>query len=280
MKLTSDYARIATAIRYLDDHWREQPTLADVAAAVELGELALQRLFTKWAGISPKRFLQYRTAQAATRLLRSGPNVLEATWESGLSGPGRLYDLIVNAEAVTPGQYRRGGEGVEIVFGFHDSPFGECLVAESPRGIVHIAFTDPVTRLEALERLRMEWPAATLGENAAATRATATRIFTATRSRAPIALHVRGTNFQLKVWRALLEIPEGSVVSYGRLAAAVGSPNGSRAIGGAVGSNPISYLIPCHRVLRADGALGGYAWGEDRKRAMVFREAVGSAQER
>jgi AraC family transcriptional regulator, regulatory protein of adaptative response / methylated-DNA-[protein]-cysteine methyltransferase len=270
----TDYTRIAAAIRHLDEHWREQPTLADLSAALGMEELALQRLFTRWAGISPKRFLQHRTAEAAKRFLREGPNVLDASWESGLSGPGRLHDLIVNAEAVTPGEYRRGGEGVGISYGFHESPFGECLVAQSSRGIVHLAFIDPVPRREALARLRSEWPAATIREDPRATSATASRVFTATRTGAPIALHVRGTNFQLKVWRALLAIPEGSFTNYGQLARAVGSPRGARAVGGAVGSNPISYLIPCHRVLRADGGLGGYAWGVDRKRVMVGYEVA------
>lgn len=276
MNTTSDYELVGDAIRWIDANWREQPALSDAASALGLGEPQLQRLFTRWAGISPKRFLQYRTAEAAKRFLRVGPTVLDATWESGLSGPGRLYDLMVNVEAVTPGEYRRGGEGVTLRYAFHDSPFGECLIAESTRGIAHLAFTEPVSRKEALKRVRADWPAATLVEDSAATRSTARRVFETTRAARPIALHVRGTNFQLRVWRALLEIPEGAVTSYGQLAAVVGSPRGARAVGSAVGSNPISYLIPCHRVLRADGALGGYAWGVERKRAMLLFEDMRS----
>jgi AraC family transcriptional regulator of adaptative response/methylated-DNA-[protein]-cysteine methyltransferase len=272
MNQSTDYEFVARTIGWLDAHWREQPTLAAVAEAVGVPEPQLQRVFTRWAGISPKRFLQYRTAEAAKRFLRTGPSVLDASWESGLSGGGRLHDLMVNVEAVTPGEYRRGGEGVELRYAFHESPFGECLIAESARGIAHLAFTAPVSRGEALARLRSDWPAATLREDAAGTRATAARVFETTRAGTPIALHVRGTNFQLRVWRALLEIPSGAVTSYGQLAEAVGAPRGARAVGGAVGSNPISYLIPCHRVLRADGEIGGYAWGVDRKRVMLFRE--------
>lgn len=269
---TSDYERIGMAIQYLDEHWNEQPTLSDLAAAMGDNEFRLQRLFTRWAGISPKRFLQYRTAQAAKHFIRNGPNILNASWDSGLSGSGRLYDLIVNVEGVTPGEYRRGGAGVEIRYGFHDSLFGECLIAESARGIVHLAFISPVSRSDAIARIQSEWPEARLIEDQRGTRLSAERVFSATSSKSPVSLHVRGTNFQLKVWRALLEIPEGKLTTYGELARSVGSPKGARAVGGAVGSNPISFLIPCHRVLRASGALGGYAWGEERKRVMIFRE--------
>ena len=294
--LTADYSRIEKAIRYLD---RERPfarssaagpapnsapnsapssapSLAQVAKHVGLSESHFQRMFTRWAGISPKRFVQHRTAEVVKRLLREQRPVLEATYEAGLSGPGRLYDLVVNAEAVTPGELQRGGLGVTVSYGFHPTPFGECLIAVTPRGICHLAFVAPVTRKESLARLEHDWPLAHLVADQDATRGTATEAFPPPGSgKVPaLALHVKGTNFQLKVWRALLEIPVGTVTTYGALASAIGEPKASRAVGTAVGSNPVSYLIPCHRVIRASGELGGYAWGVERKKVMIFKERI------
>ena len=294
--LTADYSRIEKAIRYLD---RERPfarssaagpapnsapnsapssapSLAQVAKHVGLSESHFQRMFTRWAGISPKRFVQHRTAEVVKRLLREQRPVLEATYEAGLSGPGRLYDLVVNAEAVTPGELQRGGLGVTVSYGFHPTPFGECLIAVTPRGICHLAFVAPVTRKESLARLEHDWPLAHLVADQDATRGTAAEAFPPPGSgEVPaLALHVKGTNFQLKVWRALLEIPVGTVTTYGALASAIGDPKASRAVGTAVGSNPVSYLIPCHRVIRASGELGGYAWGVERKKVMIFKERI------
>ena len=294
--LTADYSRIEKAIRYLD---RERPfarssaagpapnsapnsapssapSLAQVAKHVGLSESHFQRMFTRWAGISPKRFVQHRTAEVVKRLLREQRPVLEATYEAGLSGPGRLYDLVVNAEAVTPGELQRGGLGVTVSYGFHPTPFGECLIAVTPRGICHLAFVAPVTRKESLARLEHDWPLAHLVADQDATRGTAAEAFPPPGSgKVPaLALHVKGTNFQLKVWRALLEIPVGTVTTYGALASAIGDPKASRAVGTAVGSNPVSYLIPCHRVIRASGELGGYAWGVERKKVMIFKERI------
>ena len=274
-QLTTDYARIERAIRFLDRKHATAPSLAAVAEHVGLSEAHFQRLFTRWAGISPKRFLQHRTAEVVKRLLRERRPLLDVSYEAGLSGPGRLHDLLVNAEAVTPGEYQRAGAGLEIRYGFHPTPFGECLIATTSRGICHLAFTHPVTRPEALARLAHDWPAATLRADQAGTRALAAQAFPPPGS-APVsglALHVKGTNFQLKVWRALLEIPSGSVTTYGDLARSIGDAKASRAVGTAVGSNPVSYLIPCHRVIRATGELGGYAWGPDRKRTMLSLEA-------
>lgn len=207
------------------------------------------------------------------QLLRERRPVLEASYEAGLSGSGRLHDLIVNAEAVTPGELQRGGLGLTLRYGFHPTPFGECLIALTPRGICHLAFVGPVTRREALARLEHDWPLAPLHPDQNATRAAAAKAFPPPRGKVPaLSLHVKGTNFQLKVWRALLEIPAGEVTTYGALATKVGNPKASRAVGTAVGSNPVSYLIPCHRVIRASGELGGYAWGPDRKRVMLARE--------
>ncbi len=274
--LITDYARIERAIRFLDSRLGEQPTLGEVAAHIGLSEAHFQKLFTRWAGISPKRFLQHRTAEVVKRLLRENHSVLDASYEAGLSGPSRLHDLIVNAEAVTPGQYQRAGEGLEVRYGFHPSPFGVCLVAVTPLGICHLAFVHPVTRRGAVERLRHDWPRATLVADQDATRRAAMGAFPrpGSHSGAPLALHVKGTNFQLKVWDALLKVPDGAVTTYGDIAAAVGDGKASRAVGGAVGSNPISWLIPCHRVIRSTGELGGYAWGPERKRVMLALESA------
>ncbi len=273
-QLTTDYARIEKAIRFLDRERAAAPSLAAVAEHVGLSEAHFQRLFTRWAGISPKRFLQHRTAEVVKRLLRERRALLDVTYEAGLSGLGRLHDLVVNAEAVTPGEYQRAGEGLTLRYGFHPTPFGECLIAVTPRGVCHLAFTAPISRSAALERLRSEWGAATLVADQAGTRDAAARAFPPPGSAAMpgLALHVKGTNFQLKVWRALLEVPPGTVTTYGALAAAIGEPKASRAVGTAVGSNPVSYLIPCHRVIRSTGELGGYAWGPDRKRVMLALE--------
>ncbi len=274
--LTDDYSRIERAIRFLDRERSAAPSLGQVAEHVGLSESHFQRMFTRWAGISPKRFVQHRTAEVVKRLLRERRPVLEATYEAGLSGPGRLYDLVVNAEAVTPGELQRGGMGVTVRYGFHPTPFGECLLAVTPRGICHLAFVAPVSREDALARLEHDWPLAQLVADQSATRGVAAAAFPPPASaKVPsLALHVKGTNFQLKVWRALLEIPAGTVTTYGALAEVVGNPAASRAVGTAVGSNPVSYLIPCHRVIRASGELGGYAWGVERKKVMILKEQM------
>ncbi len=274
--MVDDYTRVERAIRYLDAQGDAQPSLADVARHVGLSESHCQKLFTRWAGISPKRFLQHRTAQVVKRLLREDRTVLDSSYEAGLSGSSRLHDLLVNAEAMTPGEYQRGGEGVEVRYGFHPTPFGECLVAVTARGICHLAFVHPVSRREALDRVKHDWPRATLVADQAGTRRAAAQAFPrpGSRATAPIALHVKGTNFQLKVWNALLQIPDGGVTTYGDIAAAIGDAKASRAVGGAVGSNPISWLIPCHRVIRSTGELGGYAWGPERKRVMLALETT------
>jgi AraC family transcriptional regulator of adaptative response/methylated-DNA-[protein]-cysteine methyltransferase len=274
-EMHSDYARIEKAIRYLDARRTEQPELSDVAKHVGLSPAHFQRMFTRWAGISPKRFLQHRTAQVVKQLLRERRSVLDASYEAGLSGPSRLHDLIVNAEAVSPGEYRKGGEGLVVKFGFHPSPFGECLIAVTPRGICHLAFTGPVSRHAALERLRHDWPRAELRADQPATRDAVARAFPAGGAkRPPLALHIKGTNFQLKVWEALLQIPDGGVTTYGDIAGALHQPGASRAVGTAVGSNPVSWLIPCHRVIRSTGELGGYAWGIERKKVMLLKEQM------
>lgn len=270
----ADYSRVERAIRFLDANRTSQPSLAAVARHAGLSESHFQRLFTRWAGISPKRYVQHQTAQVLTDLLRRDRTVLEAAYEAGLSGPSRAHDLIVNAEAVTPGEIARAGQGLTVAYGFHPSPFGECLVATTRLGICHLAFIGPVSRSEALERLRHDWPRATLVPDQRGTAAAAAHAFPAPGERAApgLSIHVKGTNFQLKVWRALLAVPDGAVTTYGTLASVIDEPDASRAVGNAVGRNPISWLIPCHRVLRSTGALGGYAWGPDRKRVMLAWE--------
>lgn len=277
-QLITDYARIERAIRYLDRDrdGAAAPSLSVVAEHVGLSETHFQRLFTRWAGISPKRFLQHRTAEVVKRLLRERRPLLDVTYEAGLSGPGRLHDLLVNAEAVTPGEYQRAGEGLVIRYGFHLTPFGDCLIAVTPRGICHLAFTQPISRSDARARLQHDWRGAELIADQGGTRAAAAKAFPPPGS-VPVpglALHVKGTNFQLKVWRALLDIPTGRVTTYGDLAKAIGDPKASRAVGTAIGSNPVSYLIPCHRVIKSTGEMGGYAWGPDRKRTMLALETT------
>lgn len=271
-----DYARIAHAIGYLDAHWREQPSLADIAASVGLSESHFQRLFTRWAGISPKRFLQHATAQFARELLRRQHAILPAAYDAGLSNVSRLHDLIVHAEAMTPGQVRRGGDGVEIAWGFHDSPLGRAFVAVTSLGICSLQFADTAEEeASALARLEAEWPAATIVEAQARTQQMAQdALGTIGTRQGPVALHVRGTNFQLKVWRALLGIAPGQVSTYEDVAEAIGQPRAVRAVGTAVGKNPVSLLIPCHRVIRKSGVIGDYAWGSVRKEVILRAESA------
>ncbi len=275
-ELNADYARIEKAIRYLDTNRAEQPELNDVAKYVGLSPAHFQRMFTRWAGISPKRFLQHRTAQVVKRLLRDNRSVLDASYEAGLSGSSRLHDLIVNAEAVSPGEYQKAGEGVVVKFGFHPSPFGECLIAVTSRGICHLAFVNPVSRADALDRLKHDWKRAELVPDQNATRAAIASAFPigGAKNLPALSLHIKGTNFQLKVWEALLKIPDGGVTTYGDIAESLHLPGASRAVGTAVGSNPVSWLIPCHRVIRSTGELGGYAWGIERKKVMLMREQM------
>lgn len=269
-----DYQRIEKAIHYLDSNFRSQPSLGDVARSVNLSEHHFQRLFRHWAGISPKRFLQFLTVEYAKALLEESRSVLETTYEAGLSSPGRLHDLFVNAEAVTPGEFKARGAGLTIHYGFHASPFGTCLLAVTERGVCSLAF--PTDRRKALEDLKAKWAGASFAEDPARTAPLLNRAFPRSRRNGThtLTLFVRGTNFQLKVWQALLKIPAGSVVSYEDVAAHLGKPRAARAVGSAVGSNPIAFLIPCHRVIRKMGVVGDYAWGAARKRAILAWEAA------
>ncbi len=269
-----DYIRVERAIRYLDANRGRQPELAEIAASVHLSEYHFQRLFQRWAGISPKRFLQFLTKEDAKRRLRESATVLEAALAAGLSGPGRLHELLVECEAVTPGELRRGGESLEIRYGFHPSPFGECLIAATSRGICALRFVGVTGRATELDGLAREWPRARLIQDRGATAVLAARAFTnLAGGKAPLRLHLKGTNFQIKVWEALLAIPEGAVTTYSALARAIGQSGAARAVGSAVGRNPVALLIPCHRVLRSVGDISGYRWGAARKQAMLAREA-------
>jgi len=271
----SDYERIAAVIRYLDAHYAEQPDLARIAAGAGLSPSHFHRLFSAWAGVTPKDFLQCLTLAHARAALRRGESVLAAAMQAGLSGPGRLHDLCVTLEAASPGELKHGGAGQEIAWGTADTPFGACLVASTRRGVCHLAFPDGDAE-GALARLRADWPAASLRRDDAAAAALAERVFApapGAAARTPLRALVRGTAFQVRVWRALLQVPAGGVVSYGRLASALGQPGAARAVGSAVAQNRLAYLVPCHRVIRETGVTGGYRWGETRKRAMLARES-------
>jgi AraC family transcriptional regulator of adaptative response/methylated-DNA-[protein]-cysteine methyltransferase len=274
-QLSEDYARVEQAIRYLEQNTLRQPELADVAAHVGLSEYHFQRLFTRWAGISPKRFLQFLTKENAKALLKR-TSILSATYETGLSSPGRLHDLFVQTEAVTPGEYKSHGAGVAIDYGFHPTPFGKCLLAITGRGICFLGFVNN-DRQSTLEKLRQDWPNATLTESPNRTASLVEGIFGPQPS-TPLALHLRGTNFQLKVWEALLRLPPGQVTTYQGLAQQIGDSRMARAVGNAVGRNPVAYLIPCHRVLRQVGDFGGYRYGSARKKAILLYESGQSKQ--
>jgi AraC family transcriptional regulator of adaptative response/methylated-DNA-[protein]-cysteine methyltransferase len=272
----TDYERVGRAISYLEEHRAEQPSLDDVAAVMGLSPHHGHRLFSRWVGTTPKRFLQYLTAEHAKRALRESRSVLDAAFDAGLSSPGRLHDLMVTIEAVSPGEYRADGEGLEIRWGDHPTPFGQALVAVTERGICALEFLAERKPPEAAAELAAAWPAATVRRDPESTAPVVDRAFPQrdVQPAAPFHLLVRGTNFQLRVWQALLRIPPGAVISYGDLARRLGKPGAARAVGGAVGSNPVSYLIPCHRVVREATGLGEYRWGAARKHALLAWEAA------
>ena len=275
-----DYTRIEQAMYYLAAHTNRQPPLADVAAHAGLTEFHFQRVFSRWAGVSPKRFLQRLTLEEAKRALRESASVLDASLAAGLSGPGRLHDLFVTWTALTPGEYRARGAGLVLRYGFHETPFGECAILLSERGVVGLGFVSGDAREEALRELSSGWEEAALIEDPDATGDVAARVFSRGEadpgSAQPLQILVRGTTFQLRVWEALLRVPPGRVTTYQRIAAAAGCGEGlaARAAGNAIGRNPLAYIIPCHRVIRATGALGGYRWGEARKLAILGYEAA------
>lgn len=266
------YAIVARAIEFIRVNSRRQPSLAEIAAAVNLSEYHLQRVFAAWAGISPKRFLQYLTKEYAKQALRDCSDVLSVSAAVGLSGGGRLHDLMVSCEAMTPGEIKAGGRGVEVGFGHAATPFGDALIGWTPRGICHLAFCngDPAADIA---QLAAQWPAANLIADDAEAACLAASIFLTGRRPGRLHLLLRGTNFQIKVWEALIGIEPSQIVSYGRLAAMAGAPGAQRAVGNALAANHIAYLIPCHRVIRESGEVGSFRWGAHRKAAMLAREA-------
>ena len=266
-----DYERIEKAIAYLIDNFHAQPGLKEIAAKIHVSEYHFQRLFSRWVGISPKRFLQFLTKEHAKKLLEKSVNLLDVTYEAGLTSPGRLHDLFVCCEAVTPGEYKAKGQGLEIAYGYHATPFGECMLATTERGICGLTFFQNKKRSSALATLKSRWQNATLIENPAATRSFVDRIFNplARQRSTPLHLLLSGTNFQIKVWEALIRIPMGAVVSYEDVAVSIGMPKASRAVGNAVGSNPIPFVIPCHRVIGTNGKLVGYGGGLNVKRKLL-----------
>lgn len=274
-----DYAIVERAIEFIDAHRKAQPSLNSIAAAVNLSEFHLQRLFSRWAGISPKRFLQFLTKEHAKALLKQSGNLLDVTYDAGLSGPGRLHDLFIHCEAVTPGDLKRRGRGLTIRYGFAASPFGPCMVAATDRGICALEFVRDQNGARRVQSLRNQWPEADLVEDAAHIDTLARRIFPATieSGAAPLHLHVKGTNFQIKVWEALLAIPFGTAVTYQDVAHAIGSTGATRAVGTAIGKNPVAFLIPCHRVIRKMGDFGNYAGGRARKMAIIGWESARSS---
>jgi AraC family transcriptional regulator of adaptative response/methylated-DNA-[protein]-cysteine methyltransferase len=275
-----DYDRVAKALRYLERHREDQPSLDRVAEHVGLSPHHFQRVFSRSVGISPKRFLQHLTLETARRCLDDSRSVLDATFAAGLSSPGRLHDLFVAIEAVTPGEYRRLGTGLTVRYGASASPFGRCLIGSTDRGVCWLSFQDDVRDDDALSQLAATYPSASFVRDDAESGRWRDRIFT--RDASPperLPLWVKGTNFQLKVWQALIRIPEGRVCAYGDLAGWIGQPSASRAVGSAVGANPISYLIPCHRVIRSIGDPGQYRWGPERKRALLAVEMANAAED-
>lgn len=285
-----DYETVRTVLEHITDNWRDQPELMDLSSLTGIEATRLQKTFTRWAGLSPKGFLQAVTLDHAKRLLHEGAPILDASYELGLSGPGRLHDLFVTHEAMSPGIYKAGGEGLLVHYGFHPSPFGEALIMVTDRGLAGLAFADgenivgrgrhdgesaSFTRKTAMDDMTKRWPKAKYVENVQMTSPYASRIFDPSRWRKeePLRIVLIGTDFQIRVWEGLLSIPVGQASTYSDLACELGKPSASRAVGAAVGRNPISFVVPCHRVLGKSGNLTGYHWGLTRKRAMLGWEA-------
>ena len=271
----SDYDRIAEAISFITSRVNDQPTLEEIAGHLHLSPFHFQRLFCRWAGVTPKRYLQVLTLERAKQLLHESKSVLEVSDSLGLSSGSRLYDHFVHLEAVTPGEYKLGGAGLTIEYAVHDTPFGKAFIATTPRGICSFAFLEKTKIDEHLVDLRNKWPHAILHENQRSTLRVIKAMFAGdgTLSR-PISLYVSGTNFQINVWKALLRIPPAAVVSYSQIASAIGHASSARAVGTAVGNNPVAFLIPCHRVIQQSGGLGGYHWGTTRKQAIHAWESA------
>jgi len=273
----TDYERIKKAIEFIRSNFQQQPDLDAVAKEVYLSPFHFQRLFKDWAGVSPKKFLQYISLQHAKKLLHEH-TVSDAAYETGLSGSGRLHDLFINIEGMTPGEYKNGGEQLQINYSFAETPFGNIIVASTPKGICHLAFADD--EKEALIQLQLQFPNAQFRQVVDTIQQNALFIFTQDwKDLSKIKLHLKGTPFQIKVWEALLKIPMGDVSTYSGIATSINNPNASRAVGTAIGDNPVAFLIPCHRVIRSTGDFGQYHWGSIRKTAMIGWEAAKSNPE-
>jgi AraC family transcriptional regulator, regulatory protein of adaptative response / methylated-DNA-[protein]-cysteine methyltransferase len=271
----TDYDIVRRAIAHIRGHWRAQPEVEEIAEAAGVSATDLHHLFRRWAGLTPKAFLQALTLDHARRLLREQASVLDASYEVGLSGPGRLHDLFVTHEAMSPGEWKSGGEGLTITYGFHPSPFGMALVMGSERGLCGLAFADPGDEKSAFADMSSRWPRARYVEDRNLTAPLAQRIFDQRlwRPDRPLRVVLIGTDFEVRVWEALLRVPFGRVTSYSDIAAKVSAPKAARAVGAAVGKNPVCFVVPCHRVIGKSGALTGYHWGLTRKRAILGWEA-------
>ena len=271
----ADYDVVRRAIAFISEHWRDQPETEAIAAAAGVTATELHHLFRRWAGLTPKAFLQAITLDHARRLLRDSASVLDASFEVGLSGPGRLHDLFVTHEAMSPGEWKSGGDGLTISYGFHPSPFGTALVMATERGLAGLAFADRGEEEAALADMRSRWPKASYVDDTARTAVLARRIFDPKLWRAdrPLRVVLIGTDFEVRVWEALLRIPMGRATTYSDIAVKLGATKAARAVGAAVGKNPVSFVVPCHRVLGKSGDITGYHWGLTRKRAMLGWEA-------
>ncbi|HZP70125.1 MAG TPA: methylated-DNA--[protein]-cysteine S-methyltransferase [Pseudolabrys sp.] len=271
----ADYDIVRRAIAHIRGNWRAQPEIDVIASAAGVSPTELHHLFRRWCGLTPKAFLQALTLDRARELLRSSASVLDTAYEVGLSGPGRLHDLFVTHEAMSPGEWKAGGEGLTITYGFHPCPFGMALVMTTPRGLAGLALADAGKERSALRDMKSRWPRAHYVEDFAATAATARRIFDPAlwRKNQPLRVVLIGTDFEIRVWERLLDIPMGRLTTYSDLAARAGSPKAARAVGAAVGRNPICFVVPCHRVIGKSGELTGYHWGLTRKRAILGWEA-------
>ncbi|RFS15804.1 methylated-DNA--[protein]-cysteine S-methyltransferase [Emticicia sp. C21] len=265
-----DYNRIEKAIHFIEENFQNQPSLKEVADHVALSEFHFNRLFSKWAGTSPQRFMRFLTKEFAKEKLAQSDNLLDATFESGLSSTSRLHDLFVNYEAMTPAEFKSKGEGLTIHYGIHETPFGECLIAVTGRGITDLRFLENEDKDEVIQELKADFAKAEIIFDNDFTRPFIDQIFYETENTdSPVTLLLRGTNFQIKVWEALLKIPFGQMVSYDTIAQTIGQPTAQRAVGTAIGSNRLGYIIPCHRVLQKIGGIGGYRWGTTRKKAIL-----------
>ena len=271
----TDYARVKSAIEFISAHWRGQPDMDEIAGHVGLSTSHLNHIFRRWAGLTPKAFCQALTLDHAKSLLRDAASVLDTTYEVGLSAPSRLHDLFVTHEAMTPGEFKSGGAGLVLHYGFHPSPFGEAMVVAARHGLAGLGFVDNGDRASALADMQGRWPRAQLLRQDAATAALAQRSFDPALWQAgrPLRVVLIGTDFEVRVWETLLRIPLGGATTYGSIASHIGKPTAARAVGAAVGKNPISFVVPCHRVLSKSGALTGYHWGLTRKKAMLGWEA-------